>query len=85
MAGKKEKEPVIISFTTLFRPFLSQSSGFGCQTVKILICLNHSHISRAGMSGYLNSANVRSLMCANYSSKIASVNLVIHNSKKMKL
>lgn len=65
-------------------PSIFVTSGHGCQTVKILICLNHSHISRAGISCYLNSTNLRSFMCANYGSVIVSVNLVIHRSKKTK-
>ena len=66
-------------------PSILATSGFGCQTVKILIRLNHSHISRASISHYLNSTNLRSFVYANYGSEMASVNLVIHCSKKTKL
>ena len=50
--GKKEKgrerEPVIIYFTTLFRPLLARlrRSDFGCQTVEMSMSWNLSQISR---------------------------------------
>ena len=50
-------------------PSILVTSGFGCQTVKIIICLNHSHISPASIS----------LL------ELASANLAFHHSKKTKL
>ena len=62
-AGKRkrkregERKPVIISFTTLFRPLLARlrKLDFGCQTVEMSMSRNLSQISREIISRGANS------------------------------
>ena len=65
---RRERELVIISFTTLFRPLLARSRwlDFGCQTVEMWMSWNLSQISREIISRYfiiIPHASVCNLEC----------------------
>ena len=51
---KWEREPVSISLTTLFRPFLSRLDS-AVKTVNTSVSYNHSQVSRASISRDVNS------------------------------
>ena len=63
---KWEREPVSISLTTLFRPFLSRLDS-AVKTVNTSVSYNHSQVSRASISRDANSfsANVWKFMSSN--------------------
>ena len=63
---KWEREPVSISLTTLFRPFLSRLDST-VKTVNTSVSYNHSQVSRASISRDANSfsANVWKFMSSN--------------------
>ena len=59
--GEREREPVSISLTTLFRPFLSRLDS-AVKTVNTSVSYNHSQVSRASIS---RDANVWKFMSSN--------------------
>ena len=96
---KGEREPVIISFTTLFRPLLARSRwlDFGCQTVEMWMSWNLAQISREIISRYfiiIPHASVCNLECkklvgrqhktfSSYQNAACSTNIFSHSTGRL--